>query len=220
MLTPEQTEHIKKQLIEHIEKGFTKDKHEFAKKQIENMDSEQLEEFLKRNKLIQTPQTPKSTSTAFETLQKPPGCVFCSIVSGEINSYKIDENKKALAVLEINPVSKGHTIIIPKEHLPSSDKTPTPVFSLAKSVARRLKTKLKPKNTEISSSNLFGHEILNVIPLYGNENTAEKHPAKPEELAELQKILVKTKKSIKRVKKIKANSKKPEKKIWLPKRIP
>lgn len=220
MLTPEQTEHIKKQLIKHIEKGFPKDKHEFAKKQIEGMNSEQLEEFLKKNKLMQVPQTSQPTSAAFETSQKSQGCVFCSIVSGEISSYKISENKKALAVLEINPVSKGHTIIIPKEHLSSTDKIPQLVFSLAKSVARRLKTKLKPKNTEISSSNLFGHEIVNVIPLYGDENTTEKHPAKPEELAELQKILIKTKKSPQRAKKIRTNSKKPDKKIWLPKRIP
>ena len=213
MLTPEQTEHIKKQLIEHIEKGFPKDKHEFAKKQIESMNSEQLEEFLKKNKLMQATKTP-------QTAQKPQGCIFCSIVSGETSSYKINENKKALAVLEINPVSKGHTIIIPKEHLSSTEKIPQLVFSLAKNVARRLKIKLKPKNTEISSSNLFGHEILNVIALYGDENTAEKHPAKPEELAELQKILIKTKKSTQRVKKIKANSKKPDKKMWLPRRVP
>ena len=104
--------------------------------------------------------------------------------------------------------------------MPSSDKVPQLVFSLAKSVARRLKTKLKPKNTEISSSNLFGHEIVNVIPLYGDENTTEKHPAKPEELAELQKILIKTKKSTQRAKKIKTNSKKPERNTWLPRRIP
>ncbi len=213
MLTSEQTGHIKKQLIEHIEKDFPGDKQEFAKKQIESMNSEQLEEFLKKNKLMQTSQTSQPTSTG-------QGCVFCSIVSGEITSYKINENKKALAVLEINPVSKGHTIIIPKEHVSSPDKVAQLVFSLAKSVAKRLKTKLKPKKTEISSSNLLGHEIINVIPLYGDENKVEKHPAKPEELAELQKILVKTKKSTKNVKKIKTDSKKPEKTTWLPKRIP
>jgi histidine triad (HIT) family protein len=206
MLTSEQTEQIKEQLIAQIEKSFPEDRKEFAKKQIENMDSGQLEEFLKKNQLIRTG-------------EKPGGCVFCSIVSGEINSYKIDENKKSIAILEINPVSKGHTIIIPKEHLSSSDKVPPLVFSLAKAVAKRLKTKLRPKTTEISSSNLFGHEILNVIPSYGDENITEKHPSKPEELAELQKILIKTQK-IQRVKKTKAISKKPGKKIWLPKRIP
>jgi diadenosine tetraphosphate (Ap4A) HIT family hydrolase len=213
MLTPEQTEHIKKQLIEHIEKDFPGDKQEFAKKQIEGMNSEQLEEFLKRNKLLQAPQTSQPS-------QKSQGCVFCSIVSGEITSYKINENKRAVAILEINPVSKGHTIVIPKKHLSSPDKVPQLVFSLAKSVAKRLKTKLKPKKTGISSLNLFGHEIVNVIPFYKDENTAEKRPAKPEELAELQKILIKTKKSTKRTKKIKADSKKPKRNTWLPKRIP
>ena len=207
MLNSGQTEHLKKQLIEHIEKSFPEDKKEFAKKQIENMNSGQLEEFLKKNQLI-------------KTREKSGGCVFCSIVSGEINSYKIDENKKSLAVLEINPVSKGHTIIIPKEHVSSSGKVPVSVFSLAKSIAKKLKTKLKPKSTEISSSNLFGHEIINVIPLYGDENITKKHPAKPEELDELQKILVKIEKKTQKTKKIKANSKKPGKKIWLPKRIP
>ncbi len=213
MLTPEQTENIKKQLIKHIEKDFPGEKQEFAKKQIESMDSEQLEEFLKRNKLMQASQTSQPASAT-------QSCVFCSIVSGEIDSHKINENKKAVAILEINPVSKGHTIIIPKEHVSSPDKVAQSVFSLAKSVAKRLKTKLKPKKTEISSSNLFGHEIVNVIPFYGNENTTEKHPAKPEELAELQKTLVETKKSPKKIKKIKADSKKPGEKVWLPKRIP
>ena len=210
MLTSEQTEQVKRQLIGQIEKSFPEDKKEFAKKQIENMNSEQLEDFLKKNQLIRTG-------------EKPEGCVFCSIVSGNINSHKIDENEKAVAVLEINPVSKGHVIITPKEHLSSSEKVPQLAFSLAREIAKRLKTKLKPKTTEISSSNLFGHEIINVIPLYGDENLKEKHSAKPEELEELQNILTEPKKIIKktpRAKKIKSTSKKPGKKIWLPKRIP
>ncbi|HUW44119.1 MAG TPA: HIT domain-containing protein [Bacillota bacterium] len=206
MLTPEQAEQVKKQLAEQIEKSFPEDKKEFAKKQVENMDSEQLEEFLKKNQLIKTE-------------EKSEGCVFCSIVSEKINSYKIDENAKGIAVLEINPVSKGHIMVIPKEHVVSSDKMPVSVFSLAKKVAKRLKTKFKPKSIEISSSNLFGHEVLNIIPLYGNENLSEKHLAKPEELEELQKILVKAQKAP-RTKKLKEISKKSEKNIWLPKRIP
>ena len=207
MITPEKTEKIKQQLIQHVEKSFPENKKEFAKKQIENMNSAELEEFLKKNQLIKAE-------------QKQEECVFCSIISGKIQSYEIDENKKALAVLEINPVSKGHTIIIPKEHLSSSDKLPVSVFSLAKKVAKRLKTKLKPKTIEISSSNLFGHEIISVIPLYGNENLTERSPAKPEELEELQKILVKSEKKVVRTKKKKPASKKSTKRLMLPKRIP
>lgn len=43
-------------------------------------------------------------------------CVFCKIIGGEIPSYKIYEDDEILAFLDVNPVSPGHTLIIPKEH--------------------------------------------------------------------------------------------------------
>jgi len=43
-------------------------------------------------------------------------CVFCKIVRGEIPCYKVYEDEKYLAFLDINPVSKGHTLLIPKTH--------------------------------------------------------------------------------------------------------
>jgi histidine triad (HIT) family protein len=43
-------------------------------------------------------------------------CIFCKIVRGEIPSAKVLENEKVLAFLDINPVSKGHTLVIPKAH--------------------------------------------------------------------------------------------------------
>lgn len=43
-------------------------------------------------------------------------CLFCKIAEGSIPSYKIYEDDKVLAFLDINPVSKGHTIVIPKHH--------------------------------------------------------------------------------------------------------
>ena len=44
-------------------------------------------------------------------------CIFCKIVAGEIPCTKIAENEDFLAFLSIEPVSKGHTLIIPKEHI-------------------------------------------------------------------------------------------------------
>ncbi|MFH1311179.1 MAG: HIT domain-containing protein [Nanoarchaeota archaeon] len=209
MLNPEQTEIVKKQLIQHIEKSFPEDKRAFAIEQIMNMSSEELEEFLRKNKLV-----PSNESSL-----KEGGCIFCSIIKGETNSYKIDEDKKAIAVFEINPLSKGHTIIVPKEHLSSSEEVPAPIFAFAKKIAKKIKTKLKPKNIEISSSNILGHEVINIIPIYEEEKPEKRQQAKPEELIELQKILAKKIKTImeKKPKKIKI---KEEEKIWLPKRIP
>ena len=43
-------------------------------------------------------------------------CIFCKIVKGEIPSYKVYEDDKFLAFLDINPLSPGHTQVIPKEH--------------------------------------------------------------------------------------------------------
>jgi histidine triad (HIT) family protein len=43
-------------------------------------------------------------------------CVFCKIASGEIPCYKIYETKGILAFLDINPVAKGHVLVIPKKH--------------------------------------------------------------------------------------------------------
>jgi histidine triad (HIT) family protein len=43
-------------------------------------------------------------------------CIFCKIVSGEMPSFKVYEDDKVFAFEDINPVSKGHTLVIPKNH--------------------------------------------------------------------------------------------------------
>jgi histidine triad (HIT) family protein len=207
MLSQEQTEQIKQQLIAQIG-GTSLSNKEEIKESVIRMNPEQLEEFLKQNKLIKTQQSSSQT----------PQCIFCSIISGNTKSYKIDENKHAIAVLEVNPISKGHSLVIPKEHISSSEKIPQAVFSLAKKIAKKIKTKFKPKDVSISSSNLFGHEIINVLPIYENETlNSEKYQAKTEELEKLQKSLEKKQKP-KTLKKPKI--KKIEEKLWLPRRIP
>jgi len=43
-------------------------------------------------------------------------CIFCQIVKGKIPCHKIYEDDNFLAFLDINPVTQGHTLVIPKEH--------------------------------------------------------------------------------------------------------
>lgn len=45
-------------------------------------------------------------------------CVFCKIVKGEIKPHKVFEDEQTLAFLDANPLAKGHTLIIPKIHVP------------------------------------------------------------------------------------------------------
>ncbi|MFA5946955.1 MAG: HIT family protein [Patescibacteria group bacterium] len=47
---------------------------------------------------------------------KTMSCIFCEIVAGNIPALKIYENDKVIAFLDINPVAKGHTLVIPKNH--------------------------------------------------------------------------------------------------------
>ncbi|HLP80199.1 MAG TPA: HIT family protein [Acidobacteriota bacterium] len=50
--------------------------------------------------------------------QQKANCPFCAIVAGKIPANKVYEDDQILAVADINPLSKGHIIILPKEHYP------------------------------------------------------------------------------------------------------
>ena len=43
-------------------------------------------------------------------------CIFCAIAAGEIPCFKVYEDERVLAYLDINPFAKGHTLVIPKGH--------------------------------------------------------------------------------------------------------
>ena len=204
MLSNEEAQKIKQKLLSHIESTFPAEQVASAKQQVELMDSEQLENFLEKNKLIkgQNPEKPKEEE-----------CVFCSIASDKIKSIKINENKDAIAVLEINPISKGHSIIIPRKHTNKASKS---ALNLAEKVSKNIKEKFSPKSVEISTSKLFGHEIVNVLPIYNKENfNSERKPTRIEELEKVKEEMEKKKEVIRKKPKIEKI-----KDFWLPKRIP
>ena len=45
-----------------------------------------------------------------------PDCLFCGIVAGEIPSEKIDANQRTIAFMDINPATRGHALVVPREH--------------------------------------------------------------------------------------------------------
>lgn len=51
-------------------------------------------------------------------------CVFCAIVDGKIPSYKVYEDEKTLAFLDIHPSAPGHTLLIPKAHIAKVEDLP------------------------------------------------------------------------------------------------
>lgn len=46
-------------------------------------------------------------------------CIFCKIVAGSVPAFKVYEDTAALAFMDINPLSEGHVLVIPKLHAPN-----------------------------------------------------------------------------------------------------
>ena len=72
-------------------------------------------------------------------------CLFCRIVKGEIPSYKLIETAKSFAFLDIGPLSKGHALVIPKEHAEQmhqlSDESLADILPVAKKIANAIGAK-------------------------------------------------------------------------------
>lgn len=59
----------------------------------------------------------KLTATARQTVSMSDDCIFCRIIEGETPSHRVYEDENAVAFLDAEPVSKGHTLVVPKEHV-------------------------------------------------------------------------------------------------------
>ncbi len=78
-----------------------------------------------------------------------PGCAFCKIVAGRAPAHVVDEDDLALALLDINPFTEGHCLVIAKRHVPwwheLTDEETASIFLMAKHVAQRLGTVFSPE---------------------------------------------------------------------------
>lgn len=203
--TPEQAKEIKEQLFKQVEQMPQENKGEI-KEYIKSLDRAGLEEFLKKQNIEFGEEGLKQASGESGTTGGSE-CIFCSIAKGDIPSFKIAETKKAIAILELNPLSKAHTIVLPIDHAPM-DKIPKSAMALAQKIAKRIKIKFKPDDIKIETANFQGHSMINIIPMY-KDRKLEKRKAEDAELREVQEKLA-TKKRGPRISKPKQ---KPEKKL-------
>lgn len=129
-------------------------------------------------------------------------CLFCSIVSGQINSYKVYEDEKVMGILDINPANDGHAILFPKQHFQFlgelNDELNGHMFNVANKIANKIVEKLNAKGVTIYVANGFGagqivqHISVNVIPRYDGDKLSFKWQAKkasPESLEKISKEL-------------------------------
>jgi len=168
VLSQEQIEKLKEQIYKQIE-SWPDEKKQPIIDEIESMDAEQFEEFIKQ-----------------QNSEKQGNCIFCSINEGKIKSYKIDEDKENNAILEINPLSKGHSLIVSKNH---DEKSPESSFIMAKKIEATLNTKFEPKEIKIFATKIMGHPVVEITPIYGDEK--ERKKASDKELEEIQKEFLK-----------------------------
>ncbi|MBT3298118.1 HIT domain-containing protein [archaeon] len=81
-------------------------------------------------------------------------CVFCKIIKGEIPPKKVYEDKVTMAMLDINPILKGHTIFLPKEHYPIMPYIPANEFKHFFGITAQLTTSIK-KAMVTTGMNIF-----------------------------------------------------------------
>jgi|SRR3989344_4115199 len=152
---------------------------------MENPLTEELIEEL--NEIIQLPREEQSiklkeffkklTPEQIEFLKKNQSrqCIFCGISLGQISSYKLYEDNDSVAVLDINPASNGHVIIIPKMHLKYSYELPLRIFEITNLISKKIKDVLGYDTTILISNGLsagekFEHFTVNIIPRYEKDN--------------------------------------------------
>ncbi|MFH1916758.1 MAG: HIT family protein [Nanoarchaeota archaeon] len=127
-------------------------------------------------------------------LQKE-NCIFCKIVKGEIPSRKVYEDEKMLAILDINPAAKGHTLVMPKEHYPILPVIPPDVFKHLFRTTKYLVAAVKkgmvaPQVTVfIANGAVAGqqspHFLFHIIPNEGVDFPIPKGKVPREEVAKL-----------------------------------
>lgn len=208
-ITHEQIKEIRKQIINQIKDTFPEDKRAESISRIESMNDSEVMQFLEENNLIKD----------MNEKNESENCVFCSIANEKIHSIKINENENAVAVLEINPLSKGHTMVIPKEH---SEKAQKKLESFVEETKKIIQNSLKPKEIVTEHSELFGHSIINLIPVYGDSIEKDRKKSSHEELEKIKEEILHSGSEEKKQSKIIEISKPKEihERVILPKRIP
>lgn len=105
-----------------------------------------------------------------------PDCLFCRIISGELPSTRVDEDERTVAFMDINPATRGHVLVVPREHsadlLEVGDDDLAAVVSMARSIAQRQKDRLGADGVNLLNScgqvawQTVFHFHLHVIPRY------------------------------------------------------
>lgn len=154
---------------------ISSDEVKISPEDLQNMSPEELKDFQKKN------------------------CIFCHIISGKVQSKKIYEDERSLAVLDINPANPGHMLLLPKEHYTIMPQIPETdighLFMVVKGLSKACLKALKAEGTTIFVANGVAagqkspHFMIHIIPRKETDDlTNFKFKRKKTKKAELEKL--------------------------------
>jgi len=130
-------------------------------------------------------------------------CIFCKLANGVFPTNTIYEDDEFRVILDLGPATKGHALILPKDHYKNlyelPDETAGKVMMLAKKMAMRMTEKLQAdgfnllqNNNEVAGQTVF-HFHMHLIPRYNNDGQKiTMKPTEPsaEELSEIRNTII------------------------------
>ena len=103
-------------------------------------------------------------------------CIFCKIANGEIPSATLFEDEDFRVILDLGPATKGHALILPKNHFANLFEIPEEVEAKAFVLAKKIATKMKKvfacdgvnivQNNGIAAGQTVFHFHMHLIPRY------------------------------------------------------
>ena len=108
-----------------------------------------------------------------------PDCIFCKIVAGELPATIVDEDERTIAFMDINPATRGHALVIPREHhrnlLEIEREDLEATVAAAQRLAQRVNERLDPDGVNLINAcgraawQTVFHFHIHVIPRYDGD---------------------------------------------------
>ncbi|MBE3096138.1 MAG: HIT family protein [Planctomycetes bacterium] len=124
-------------------------------------------------------------------------CIFCKIIAGQIPCTKVYEDAACLVFMDINPISPGHTLVVPKKHYEAITEMPAeeaaalykPIPALAAAVKAALKAEALNvlQNNGRAAGQAVDHLHVHLIPRWSGDGLGFRWPAKKADFAVLAK---------------------------------
>ena len=122
-------------------------------------------------------------------------CVFCKIIRGEVPSVKLYEDERTYAFMDINPLSSGHSLVIPKHHAENIYVTPShasgAAMALLSKVSAAINRAVEPEGINILQANGPGanqsvfHIHFHIIPRSTNDGLTMNWALQPGDIDEI-----------------------------------